>query len=86
MLYEVITPEDLRGEARDPLEAHRLALGQGIPDLEGAGIVETDDVAGPGFVDYLAVLAHEGRGVRGSEALSRAHVVIHLVALELAVV
>jgi hypothetical protein len=46
--------------------------------------VQAYDIARPGLVDYLAVLRHEGRGVRAAEGLARARVQVHLIALELA--
>ena len=43
--------EDLGREGRDALEHELLAFGERVADLEVAGVVQADHVAGKGLVD-----------------------------------
>ena len=76
--------EHLGREAGEPLEVELFAAGEGVADLEVAGIGQTHDVAGVCLVDDRFLLGHEGGGARESHHLVVAHVLVVGVALELA--
>src|SRR6185436_4475613 len=58
-ILEYRAPEELGREVRDAREHDRLALGEGVADVDRAVVVQADDVAGPGLVGLLAVRGHE---------------------------
>src|SRR3569833_4725584 len=60
---------------RDAGELEWLALGEGVADLNGALIVQADDVAGIGVLDVLALARHEGDGGGDLDLAAEAHVV-----------
>src|SRR5690606_11614114 len=72
--------EQFRGEVRNAGEAHVLAGGEGVADLDGAVVVQADDVAAVGFLQALAVAGEEGQGVADLDVLADAHMA-HLHAL-----
>ena len=50
-------------EVGDTGELERFLVGEGVADLDGAVVVDADDVAGPGLVHVRALLGHEHGGV-----------------------
>ncbi len=74
--------ELFRRERRYARELQFLALGEGVADLEVAGVVQTHDVARPCRVDHRLLLGHESRGRRELHLLAAAHVQVVAIALE----
>ncbi len=74
------TAEQFRGEVRNAGETHVLAGGEGVADLDGAVVVQADDVAAEGFFQLLAVAGEEGQRVADLDVLADAHMA-HLHAL-----
>jgi hypothetical protein len=72
--------EEFRREVRDAGELQRLALGEGVADLDGAVVVQADDVPGHGELRRRALAGEEGHGVGNAHVLADAHVA-HLHAL-----
>jgi hypothetical protein len=68
-------PEHFRCEVRDAGERELLALGEGVADIDGAVVVQADDVAREGSSGGLAVRGHEGERVGDAHLLVEAHVV-----------
>src|SRR5690606_2729771 len=66
--------EQLRGEVRDAGETEVLAFGEGIADLDGAVVVQAEDVAGIGFFQVLALAGEEGQCVADGHVLAQAGV------------
>ena len=66
--------EQLRGEIGDSGEGELLALGERVADVDGAVVVQADDVACPGLVRMLAVCGHERQRIRDADFLSEPHV------------
>ena len=66
--------EYLRGEVRNAREHDRLALGEGIADVDRSMVVQADDVAGERLLGTLAVRRHEGQRVGDADLLAEAHV------------
>ena len=52
-ILEHRAPEHFRREVRDAGEGELLALGEGVADVDGAVVVQADDVAGEGLVGGL---------------------------------
>ena len=76
--------EEFGRERGQSAEVQLLALGQRVADFEDAVVGQSDDVAGPCFVDGRLALGHELRGRRKAQRLALPDVQIGLVALELA--
>jgi hypothetical protein len=67
--------EVLRREARDAVELHGRAGGDGVADLEQTGVHEADDVAGKRALDGLALAREEAVRARHAHVASEAGVV-----------
>ena len=67
--------EHFRREIRDAREGELLALGEGVADVDGAVVVQADDVAGEGFVRGAAVGGHERERIGDAHLLVEPHVV-----------
>ncbi|MNF59915.1 hypothetical protein D3C84_415170 [compost metagenome] len=65
---------------RDAGEAQGLAFAEGVADLDGAVVVQADDVAGVGLLQHLALAGEEGQRVGDLQVLLDPHVA-HLHAL-----
>lgn len=76
--------EHLWRETRQSAVVELFARGEGIADLEVAGIGYADYVAGEGFVDNALFLGHECRGSGEAEHFSGTDVAVGGVALEFA--
>ena len=72
--------EQFRREVGNAVEFQRFALGEGVADLDGAVVVQADDVAGIGLFDILAAVGLKGNRIGDLYALADAHMV-HLHAL-----
>ena len=68
-------PEHLRREIRDAGEGQLLAFGEGIADVDGAVVVQADDVAGIGLLHRRAVAGHEGQRIGHAHFLAQARMV-----------
>jgi hypothetical protein len=55
-----------------PVKLQLLLRGEGVADLDGAVVVDADDVAGPGLLDIAAVLGHEDGGIGENHLLAQA--------------
>src|SRR3990167_93232 len=65
--------EQFRGEVRDTGKAQRFAFGEGVADLDGAVVVQADDVASIGLDQHLALAGEEGQGVTDAHILTGTH-------------
>src|SRR5690606_27811616 len=72
--------EQLRRKVRNTGEADVLAGGEGITDLDGAVVVQTNDVAAVGLLQPLPVAGEEGQGIGDPDVLADTHMA-HLHAL-----
>lgn len=72
--------EQFRREVRDAGELEIFTLGEGVTDLDGAVVVQADDVAGARLDRLFAITGHEGHGVGDVHILAQTHVA-HLHAL-----
>ncbi len=72
-VLQAYATEQLRGEVRDTGEPQGFALGEGIADLDGAVVVQADDVAGVGFFQLLAFRREERQRVADPYVLAQAH-------------
>ncbi len=66
--------EQFRGEVRDTGEAQHFAFGEGVTDLDGAVVVQADDVASIRFFQLLTLGGEEGQGVADAHVLAGTHV------------
>ena len=67
--------EHFRREIRDAGERELLALGEGVADVDGAVVVQADDVAREGFLGRAAIRGHEGERIGDAHLLVEPHVV-----------
>ena len=67
-------PEDFRCETRHAGERQPLALSEGVADVDGAVVVQPDDVARVGLLGVHAIGGHEGERVRHAHLLVEPHV------------
>ena len=63
--------EQFRGEVRNTREAQRLAFGEGVADLDGAMVVQADDVAGIGFLELFTLGGEERQRIADAQVLPR---------------
>lgn len=73
-VFQAHAAEQLRGEVRDAGETQGFALSEGVADLDGAVVVQADDVTGKGFFQLLAFRGEERQGVTDAYVLAGAHV------------
>ena len=66
--------EDLRREIRHAREGEILAFGEGVADVDGAVIVQTDDIAGVGLLGLTAIGGEKGQRIGNADVLVEAHV------------
>ncbi|RMO66656.1 hypothetical protein ALQ39_00548 [Pseudomonas amygdali pv. eriobotryae] len=66
--------EQLRCEVRNTGEAQCFAFGEGVADLDGAVVVQTDDVTGIGFFQLLTLRREERQRITDPHVLAQAHV------------
>ena len=59
-IAQVHALEQFRREVGNTLEIQVFAGGEGVADLDGAVVVQADDVAGPGFFQMGALTGEEG--------------------------
>ena len=70
-VFQAHAAEQLRGEVRDAGEAQRFAFSEGVADLDGAVVMQADDVASVGLFEHLAdcgiVLDDQARRERSAD-------------------
>ncbi|MNE93689.1 hypothetical protein D3C80_1915700 [compost metagenome] len=67
------TAEQLRGEVRDTRKLHHFALGERIADLDGAVVMQTNDVARIRLFNMRTVTGHEGQRVGDNHVFADTH-------------
>ena len=86
-LHRVIVLDILKQlwrERRQTTEMQLLSLGECVANLEHTTCIwQTNDIAGPGFIDSTLSLSHKLRRRRETQALTLTYMQIRLVALEL---
>src|SRR5690554_1200829 len=73
-ILELDTLEQFRRKVRDTHKPHLLAHGKGIANLDGAVVMQADDVAGPRLLDMRPVRGEEGQGIGNLDILADTHV------------
>ena len=71
-ILEHRAPEHLRREIGYAGEVQRLAFAEAVADVDGAVVVQADDVAGVGLLGLRAIGGHEGQGIGDLHLLVRA--------------
>ena len=65
--------EQFRGEVRDAGEAQHFAFGEGVADLDGAVVVQTNNIARPCFFQMLTVTRQEGQCITNTYIFTQTH-------------
>src|SRR5690554_1083512 len=73
-ILELNPLEQLRSKVRDTHKPHLLTHGEGVTNLDGAVVVQADDVARPRLLDMRPVRGEEGQGIGNLDVLADTHV------------